>query len=186
LSAVTTPTAATATAASARFACFCSLAGLRIGFGHARLNGGVGRQSARHVELGLHRLARLLGRASRLTPTPRLFSPGRRLLGSTGIDDFGGGEIVIELRCPRLRCAGRTIAIASVGATTTGFAALLSGLAFANLPRLTRLSGLTTFARFAIFTRRPAFAGLTRLTTVTSTAIASAAFTASLAAVTCC
>ena len=186
MSAVTTPTAATATAASARFARFCSLAGLRIGFGHARLNAGVGRQSARHVELGLHRLARLLGRASRLTPTSRFFSPGRRLLGSTAIDDFGGHEIVIELRCPRLRCAGRTIAIASVGATTTGFAALLSGLTFANLPRFTRLSGLTTFARFAIFTRRPAFAGLTRLTTVTSTAIASAAVTASLAAVTGC
>jgi hypothetical protein len=128
----------------------------------------------------------LLGRASRLTPTSRFFRAGRGLPGSTGIDDFGGREIVIELRCPRLRCAGRTIAIASVGATTTGFAALLSGLAFANLARFTGLTRLTTFARLAIFTRRAAFSGLTRLTTVTSAAIASAAVTTSLAAVACC
>jgi hypothetical protein len=125
----------------------------------------------------------LLGRASRLTPTSRFFRPGRGLPGSTGIDDFGGCQIVIELRRPGLRCAGRTVAIAPVGATTTGFAALLSGLAFANLARFT---GLTTFARLAIFTRRAAFSGLTRLTAFTSAAIASAAVTTSLAAVACC
>jgi hypothetical protein len=125
----------------------------------------------------------LLGRASRLTPTSRFFRPGRGLPGSTGIDDFGGCQIVIELRRPGLRCAGRTVAVAPIGATTTGLAVLLSGLAFANLARFT---GLTTFARFAIFTRRAALSGLTRLTAFTSAAIASAAVTTSLAAVACC
>jgi hypothetical protein len=125
----------------------------------------------------------LLRCASRLTPTSRFFRPGRGLPGNTGIDDFGGCQIVIELRRPGLRCAGRTVAIAPVGATATGFTALLSGLPFANLARFT---GLPTFARFAILTRRAAFSGLTRLTAFTSAAIASAAVTTSLAAVACC
>lgn len=128
----------------------------------------------------------MLGRASRLTPTSRFFRAGRGLPGSTGIDDLGGCQIVIGLRRPGLRCAGRTVAVAPVGATATGFTALLSGLAFANLARFTGLTRLTTFARLAIFTRRAAFSGLTRLTAFTSAAIASAAVTTSLAAVACC
>jgi hypothetical protein len=190
LTAITTATAATPAAASARFACFACFSGFadwRVSCVHGRLDGRVpDRQSAGHVEFGLHRLARLLGHASRLAPASRFVRPGRGLRCRAGIDDFGGCQIVIELRGPGLRRTGRTIAVASVGATTPGFTALLSCLALANVTRLTRFPRLPGFAAFTglpIFTRRPAFAGLARLTTVTSTAIAAAAVTATLAAV---
>ena len=193
LTAITTATAATPAAASARFACFACFSGFadwRVTCVHGRLDGRVpDRQSAGHVEFGLHRLARLLGHASRLAPASRFVRPGRGLRCRAGIDDFGGCQIVIELRGPGLRRTGRTIAVASVGATTPGFTALLSCLALAIVTRLTRLTrfprlpGFAAFTGLPIFTRRPAFAGLARLTTVTSTAIAAAAVTATLAAV---
>ena len=189
LSTVPTATAPAPATAATCFTGFPGLVGRRLRIGHAFIDGGISSQAARHVEFGLHRLAGLLGRSTRLASTTRLFLASRGLRHRASIGAFGGYDIVIEFRRPGFWRSRRTIAITLVRTTASGIVALKCFLAFSHL---TRFAGFTNFAGFADLTRRPAFAGFARLTTLfafstlASTTIAAGAVASSLPAIAGC